>query len=62
MIDTLWPYLFQIIAGSYLFAAGAYLFGWRILMLLYDVRTLVTNHQVHRFEDIETRLDRLEDE
>ena len=54
-------HLFELVVGSYVFAAGAYVFGFLIYKTVTHVRILVTNHQTHRFEDIEKRLDRLED-
>ncbi len=43
---------FALIAGSYLFTVGAYLFGWKILSLLWNLRSLVTNHQAGELQQI----------
>lgn len=55
-------HLFELIVGAYIFAAGAYIFGFKILTMLMGIRRLVSNHHEHRFGDIEKRLDRLEDD
>jgi hypothetical protein len=54
-------HLFELVIGAYLFAAGSYVFALKVLLLLYPLKKLVTNHHEHRFEDLEKRLDRLED-
>ncbi len=43
---------FALIAGAYLFTVGAYLFGWKILMLLLNLRSLVTNHQAGELKQL----------
>lgn len=53
-------HLFELVVGAYLFAAGSYVFGLKILLLLYPLKKLVTNHHEHRFEDIEKRINDLE--
>ncbi len=54
-----------VILGAYIFSAGSYAFAWASFRWLSgqinDLRTLITNHQAHRFEDIEKRLTLLED-
>ena len=53
-------HLFELVVGAYLFAAGSYVFALKILLLLYPLKKLVTNHHEHRFEDIEKRVKELE--
>lgn len=56
------PYL---IYGGYIFAGLGFAFTFAIYkMLKVDIKELwtqITNHQAHRFQDIEKRLDNLED-
>ena len=42
-------HLFELIVGAYIFAAGAYIFGFKILTMLMGIRRLVSNHHEHRF-------------
>ncbi len=42
-----------LILGSYLFTAGAYAFVWRVYRI-------VTNHQEHKLDKLDQRIQRLE--
>lgn len=52
--------LLFLFAGAYLFAGGSYLFGWKILTLLWNLRVLVTNHQTTEIAELKRRIAVLE--
>lgn len=55
------PLIETLILGAYVFAAGAYYFGYKILMLVFELKLLVTNHFRHEVDDLADRIKRLED-
>ncbi len=54
-------HLFELVVGAYIFAAGAYVFAFKIYSTLMGIRKIVTNHHEHDLNDLRSRVARLED-
>jgi hypothetical protein len=54
-------HLFELVCGAYVFASGAYLFGWQIVRMLMALKRQVSNHLRHDIDALSDRVSRLED-